>query len=87
MSVDVLPRISDAAEWIDLLAVVVFVGGQDESAVIAAGIFCLLAAVTLVVFVEGQDNSAVIAAAGICCLLTSAVDEVCFFELIRPKMT
>ena len=56
-----LPRISDAAEWLDLLAVVAFVGGQD--------------------------NSEVLAAAGICCLLTLEVDEVCFLELITPKMT
>ena len=54
MSIDVLPRISDAAEWIDLVAVVVFVGGQDDSVVLAA--------------------------AGICCLLTLAVDEVCFLS-------
>ena len=86
LSIDVLPRISDAAEWIDLLAVVVFVGGRDKSVVIAAEI-CYLLAVPLVVFVGGQDNSVDTAVAGICCLLTLAVDEVCFFELIRPKMT
>ena len=61
MSIDILPRISDAAEWLDLLAVVVFVGGQDDSVVLAA--------------------------AGICSLLTLADDEVCFLELITPKLT